>query len=218
MNRTISVENYLKAIYVLSERGETASTNAIAERLSTKAPSVTDMVRKLAEQGLVVHEKYRGVELTTEGRLIALNIIRKHRLWEVFLVEQLGFGWDEVHEIAEQLEHIQSPELIRKLDEFLNHPRFDPHGDPIPDEHGAMIKQRSGPLSELTEGEGGTIVGVSDASVSFLKYLDEKLLGIGTAVLVIRRHDFDNSMEITANSGQRFSISAAVARNIQIKA
>jgi DtxR family Mn-dependent transcriptional regulator len=133
-------ENYLKTIYKLAEAepGQDVSTNRIAAALTTRAASVTDMLRRLAEKELLRYEKYRGVQLTPEGRRLALLTVRKHRLWEVFLVQQLGFNWDEVHEVAEELEHVQSPLLMRRLDEFLNYPTFDPHGDPIPAEDGAM--------------------------------------------------------------------------------
>ncbi|WP_317172245.1 metal-dependent transcriptional regulator [Hymenobacter sp. BRD67] len=137
---TITEENYLKTIYKLAEvePGQGVSTNRIAAALVTRAASVTDMLRRLAEKGLLEYEKYRGVRLTPEGRRLALLTVRKHRLWEVFLVQQLGFSWDEVHEVAEELEHVQSPLLMQRLDAFLNFPTLDPHGDPIPAEDGAM--------------------------------------------------------------------------------
>jgi DtxR family transcriptional regulator, Mn-dependent transcriptional regulator len=130
---TLSEENYLKAIYHLSkEEDESVSTNALAERLETTAASVSDMLKKLAKKELIEYKKYQGVNISEKGKRVALQIIRKHRLWEVFLVEKLSFNWDEVHEIAEQLEHIDSPTLVKRLDEFLGYPKFDPHGDPIP--------------------------------------------------------------------------------------
>ena len=134
---TFSEENYLKTIYHLTTSLSTEiSTNAIAEMMETKASSVTDMLKKLAEKDLVHYKKYQGVFLTPKGKLAAKMIVRKHRLWEVFLVEKLDFSWDEVHEVAEQLEHIQSKKLIDKLDQFLEYPSIDPHGDPIPNAKG----------------------------------------------------------------------------------
>ena len=138
---TFSEENYLKTIYHLTTASDAeVSTNAIAEKMETKASSVTDMLKKLAEKGLINYKKYQGVSLTQDGKLAAKMSVRKHRLWEVFLVEKLGFSWDEVHDIAEQLEHIKSEKLINKLDDFLDNPTEDPHGDPIPDREGRIIK------------------------------------------------------------------------------
>jgi DtxR family Mn-dependent transcriptional regulator len=134
MENSFTEENYLKAIYKLSRKGDSGvSTNALAERMDTKASSATDMIKRLSTKKLVDHKKYQGVTLTEKGRKVAVDIIRKHRLWEVFLVEHLGFGWDEVHDVAEQMEHISSPLLVERLDRFLNHPKYDPHGGPIPD-------------------------------------------------------------------------------------
>src|SRR5688572_3663166 len=146
-------ENYLKAIFKLleKEKGE-VSTNAIAEKVNTKAASVTDMLKKLADKKLINYKKYQGVTLTAKGEKIAINIIRKHRLWEVFLVEKLKYKWDEIHDIAEQLEHIQSDSLIDRIDSFLNYPKFDPHGDPIPDLNGNFQQQKSQLLSTITKG------------------------------------------------------------------
>ena len=138
---TFSEENYLKTIYHLTIISDSEiSTNAIAEKMETKASSVTDMLKKLAEKDLVDYKKYQGVSLTEKGKLSAKMIVRKHRLWEVFLVEKLDFSWDEVHDIAEQLEHIKSEKLINKLDDFLGNPTEDPHGDPIPDKNGKLPK------------------------------------------------------------------------------
>ncbi|MGB5928452.1 MAG: metal-dependent transcriptional regulator, partial [Cyclobacteriaceae bacterium] len=150
---SLAEENYLKAIYHLSTEDEgNVSTNAISETLNTKPASVSDMLRKLSGKELVSYRKYQGVSLTPSGRKVALQVIRKHRLWEVFLVDKLNFNWDEVHDVAEQLEHIQSPLLIHQLDEFLGHPAYDPHGDPIPDENGGFPEKEQSPLSELTVG------------------------------------------------------------------
>src|SRR5690554_5301750 len=170
---TQSEENYLKEIYHLEELEKgTVGTNDLASRMQTKASSVTDMIRRLAEKSLIKYEKYKGCELTDKGRREALKTIRKHRLWETFLVEKLNFGWEEVHEIAEQLEHIQSVKLTNRLDEFLNFPKFDPHGDPIPNQDGIIsYREETVKLAELQENVNAKVVGVSDSSAAFLKFL-----------------------------------------------
>ena len=157
-------ENYLKVIYHLSEISHPVQTNAIADRIQTKAASVTDMIKKLSEKELVHYVKYQGVTLTEKGKLTAINIVRKHRLWEVFLVDKLNFKWDEVHEVAEELEHIQSNLLIERLDEFLDFPKVDPHGDPIPDKNGNFAEMTFTKLSKLKNGDKGNITGVSEHS------------------------------------------------------
>jgi DtxR family Mn-dependent transcriptional regulator len=211
-------ENYLKAIYKLAEAGpDTAagvSTNRIAAALDTRAASVTDMLRRLAEKGLLAYERYRGVQLTPEGQRLALLTIRKHRLWEVFLVQQLGFNWDEVHEVAEQLEHVQSPLLMRRLDAFLGHPVLDPHGDPIPAEDGAMRRPTQRLLADLGVGECGTLAAVKNTSAPFLQYLDKVGLQLGALVEVLDKVSFDNSFEIRVNSQRIALISAEVSCNL----
>ena len=161
---TLSEENYLKAIYHLGKQGADAvNTNAIAEKIESKASSVTDMVKKLADKNLAHYVKYQGVSLTKEGRLTASLVVRKHRLWEVFLVEKLNFSWDEVHDVAEQLEHIESKKLINELDAFLDYPTHDPHGDPIPDKDGNISKVDKVFLSQLAVNESCICVGVNDS-------------------------------------------------------
>lgn len=214
-----SVENYLKCIYALEQdsAGKGVSTNAIADRMETQAPSVTDMLKKLKERGLVDYKKYYGATLTETGRRIAIDIIRRHRLWEVFLVEKLGFKWDEVHALAEQLEHIESDELARRLDDFLGNPKFDPHGDPIPDQDGNIRKgQPRVGLDELMEGERGVIVGVNDSSVDFLRYLDSVKLNLGVQIEVLERFAFDQSVKIATSHGER-QVSELVARNLLLR-
>lgn len=210
-------ENYLKAIYKLAEEEpETAgvSTNRIAAALATRAASVTDMLRRLADKGLLNYEKYRGVQLTAEGQRLALLTIRKHRLWEVFLVQQLGFNWDEVHEVAEELEHVQSPLLMRRLDAFLGHPSLDPHGDPIPAEDGAMRRPAHRLLADLTTGESGILAAVKNTSPPFLQYLDKVGLQLGALVEVLDKVAFDNSFEIRINRKRTTLISAEVSCNL----
>ena len=180
---TLSEENYLKTIYHLTTTvNSEVSTNAIAEKMETKASSVTDMLKKLAEKDLVNYIKYQGVSLTEKGNLSAKMIVRKHRLWEVFLVEKLDFSWDEVHDIAEQLEHIKSDKLINKLDDFLDNPTEDPHGDPIPDANGKIIKKEQLLLSDVKESKIGICVGVKDTSSEFLKYLDKQGIALGSKI------------------------------------
>ena len=210
-------ENYLKAIYKLAEaEPDTAgvSTNRIAAALATRAASVTDMLRRLAEKGLLNYEKYRGVQLTTEGQRLALLTIRKHRLWEVFLVQQLGFNWDEVHEVAEELEHVQSPLLMRRLDAFLGHPALDPHGDPIPTEDGAIRRPAHRLLADLGAGERGILCAVKNTSAPFLQYLDKVGLQLGALVEVLDKVSFDNSFEIRINRERTAFVSAEVSRNL----
>ena len=167
-----TIENYLKAIFSLSEKGNSVvTTNSIAEKLNTKASSVTDMVKKLTIKKLVNHEKYKGVILTLKGKRLATSIIRKHRLWETFLVDKLGFNWEEVHDVAEQLEHIRSDKLVSLLDNFLEFPQFDPHGDPIPNSKGQFPKSNSTPLHKLSKGEEGRVMGVlQDNPRKLVKY------------------------------------------------
>lgn len=215
---TLSEENYLKAIYHLGKQGsEAVSTNAIAEQMETKASSVTDMIKKLADKNLANYVKYQGVSLTNEGRLAAASVVRKHRLWEVLLVEKLNFSWDEVHEVAEQLEHIKSEKLINELDAFLNYPKEDPHGDPIPDKYGNINKTEKILLSQAMVNSTCICVGVKDSSTDFLKYLDKQQIALGTTIRVISKETFDESMAIEVNKVP-ISISRTVSNNIYIKA
>lgn len=207
-------ENYLKAIYHLSEGGERAVlTNQLAEAMQTKAASVTDMVKRLSAKSLLVYEKYYGVKITAQGRQQALQIVRKHRLWETFLVEKLGFTWDEVHAVAEQLEHIQSPQLINKLDAFLGFPKTDPHGDPIPDQSGKFKSLSVVGLDQVEPGRRVTITKVNDTDADLLKYLDKIGAKPGKIIQVIKRQSFDKSMEVLIDKKKVF-ISLDVSKNI----
>jgi len=213
---SLAEENYLKAVYKLSRKsGSGASTNAIANQLDSKASSVTDMIKKLADKKLVNYKKYQGVTLTEAGQKAALLTLRKHRLWEVFLVERLNFKWDEVHEIAEELEHIHSQELINRLDAYLDYPKFDPHGDPIPDKYGKIVHHKDTTIANLNIDQSGIILGVKEHSSSFLQYLDKHDLVIGSQIKLIDRFDFDQSMEILVK-GKSFTISHQVALNLFI--
>jgi len=213
---TQAEENYLKAIFKLSgEDEETVSTSALAEELQTKASSVSDMVKKLSEKNLINYVKYQGVSLTKEGHDLAVHTIRKHRLWEVFLVNRLNFKWDEVHDIAEQLEHIRSSELVNKLDAFLCYPNYDPHGDPIPNAKGEFPKTTAIPLSEVHSKVKGKVVTVELDEPGFLNYLDKLNISIGTQIEILEVNDFDDSIDIKIDDVQRH-ISIDVAKNILI--
>lgn len=214
---TFSEENYLKTIYHLTAAsGVGISTNSIAEKMATKASSVTDMLKKLTEKGLLNYIRYQGVSLTDKGLLAAKMIVRKHRLWEVFLVDKLHFTWDEVHDIAEQLEHIKSEKLINKLDDFLGNPTEDPHGDPIPDAHGKVIKIEKMLLSELPDGQNAICVGVKDTSAMFLKYLDKQQISLGTKIRILSHETFDHSLRIVVGD-KELAISNKIAGNLFVK-
>jgi DtxR family Mn-dependent transcriptional regulator len=209
-------ENYIKAIYHLSEDGKKAvNTNSIAELTNTKASSVTDMLKKLAEKELINYVKYQGVTLTEQGRMTAILIIRKHRLWELFLVEKLQFKWDEVHDIAEELEHIKSDVLVDRLEEFLGNPRVDPHGDLIPDKNGKFHAKDLIRISKMQAGEKGVISGVSEHSPKFLQYLEKTGLILGNKIIVHEIIEFDGSV-ILSLENKEITISREAAKNILI--
>jgi len=213
--QSFTEENYLKIIYHLAENTNNVQTNAIAAQMQTKPASVTDMIKKLAEKGFVDYIKYQGVTLTDRGRNAAIDIVRKHRLWEVFLVDKLNFKWDEVHDVAEELEHIKSTALIERLDEFLGFPKSDPHGDPIPDKNGRFAKTQFTKLIDLKIGDNGTITGVSQHSSAFLKHLEKLGLTLGKQIEVNDVTDFDGSVEILV-AGKQINISREVAKHILI--
>lgn len=213
---SLTEENYLKAIYHLSDGGSKAVlTNELAEAMSTKAASVTDMIKKLSAKEVITYEKYYGVNITTQGKNEALMVIRKHRLWETFLVDKLGFAWDEVHEVAEQLEHINSPRLIEKLDEFLGFPKVDPHGDPIPDHKGKIKIIPQVPVDQLAIGYQGKIAAVKDSDSNLLKYLDKIGARPGVKIKVLGKEDYDDSMEILIDDHRVF-VSKSVSQNILV--
>ncbi len=210
-------ENYLKAIYHLSDgNNSVVSTNGISEITNTKAASVTDMLKKLAEKKLINYVKYQGVTLTDLGLKVAVNIIRKHRLWEVFLVEKLGFKWDEVHDIAEELEHINSSALVNRLDDFLGNPASDPHGDPIPDRTGAIQHKKLVKISNMKPGQSGIISGVSEHSSVFLKLLEKLGLTLGATITIAELIEFDGSIMLTIDNTKERTISRDVAKNILV--
>ncbi|MFT6203123.1 MAG: DtxR family Mn-dependent transcriptional regulator [Spirosomataceae bacterium] len=208
-------ENYLKTIYHLSgTENEVVSTSALAEASNTKAASVTDMLRRLSEKKFINYTKYQGVTLTPTGQKIALRIIRRHRIWEVFLVEKLGFKWDEIHEIAEQLEHINSAELINRLDAFLEYPSFDPHGDPIPNTDGKLPELTTTCLTDALEGKLMVVRNVSEDSTVFLQYLNRLQIKIGTLVKITERNKFDHSMFVMVNDNEQVMLSKSVTDNL----
>ena len=215
-----SEENYLKSIFnLLSENDVTQiNTNLIAEDLSTKPSSVTEMIKKLSDKNLVSYKKYKGSHLTKSGQQIAVQVIRKHRLWETFLVEKLNFKWNEVHDIAEQLEHIKSTLLTNKLSSFLNHPKFDPHGDPIPDENGVFPKHDSiGKLTDLLCNQNSVVVKIGSDNTDLLSYLSKHNIGIHTQLKCLEKNEFDDSMTIEINGQQSINLSKKVVKNIYIK-
>lgn len=215
---TQSEENYIKAIYSLQKRSEgPVGTNDLAERMEMKASSVTDMIKRLSDKSLIQYKKYKGCELTENGKRTALKLIRKHRLWETFLVEKLNFGWDEVHDVAEQLEHIQSVKLTDQLDKFLNFPKFDPHGDPIPSASGEIQhREQTYKLNELKLDESAVVIGVADSSASFLRFLDRHNINLGSSITVKEVYEFDDSREILIDN-ELVSLSAAATAKITVQ-
>lgn len=217
MELTVAEENYLKAIYHLSDAGKkSVSTNDLAAEMKNKPASVSDMLRRLGEKEVIEYRKYYGLQITESGKRLALQTIRKHRLWEVFLVEKLNFAWDEVHEVAEQLEHIHSPLLIQRLDAYLNFPKFDPHGDPIPDEFGDVRSRPRVELAEMEINQTGQIVAVKDSSAAFLRYLDKVGAYIGARIKILDKVEFDGSLEILVDQKKNLFMSKEVSSNILV--
>lgn len=211
-------ENYLKAIFKIAEKERNAATtNSIAASLKTSAASVSDMLKRLSEKEFINYKKYKGVTLTAEGNKIATNLIRKHRLWEVFLVNKLKFSWDQVHDIAEHLEHIHSDELIIRLDNFLDNPKFDPHGDSIPNAEGKFTIRNQYPLSDLQEGEKAVILGVKEHNTPFLQYLNSLNIKLGTEVEIKSIIAYDQSMELIIAEDKTAQVSHQVCSNLLVK-
>ena len=209
-------ENYLKAIYKIHERTKAAaSTNAIAEIMETTAASVTDMMRKLAHKEMIQYEKYKGSRLTAQGAVLATALIRRHRLWETFLADKLNFSWEEVHELAEQLEHINSEKLIERLDEFLDFPKYDPHGDPIPNADGKFTIREQLMLSQLQIGEKGVLIGVKNHNDEFLSYLNELKIKLGSEFEIRNKVLYDQSIKVHLND-QEIVLSEKVSTNLMI--
>ena len=214
MNFTTSEENYIKSIYHLQQETGLVNTNSLAAEMQTRAASVTDMLKKLKTKKLLQYEKYKGFKLNEAGKKAALDVVRKHRLWEFFLVEKLKFDWDKVHSIAEDLEHISSEELIQRLDNFLGNPSFDPHGDPIPDKHGKIpvINQQS--LSDIPLKKTVTVSSVSNQTAQMLEMLKHYNIALGTSITVLKHFEFDGSLEIKVLKQSACIISEQVAKNV----
>lgn len=213
MNFTTSEENYLKAIFHLQEKEGTVTTNALAEKLQTKPASVTDMMKKLNAKKLLHYKPYYGFSLSAEGKKIALFVIRRHRLWEYFLSEKLKFDWNEVHLLAEELEHVSSRQLIDRLDQYLGYPEFDPHGDPIPDNKGKIKIMNKISLFELPFHQPAEVRQVTNQSKEMLEILEHKHIGIGTKLEVKKHFHFDHSIELKIKS-TTVTISEQLAKNI----
>ena len=216
-NFTRAEENYIKAIFHLQQTDGNVTTNEVAAELNTKAASVTDMLKKLKQKKILDYEKYQGFRLSVEGKKIALLIVRKHRLWEYFLVEKLQFGWDEVHEMAEELEHLTSKKLIDQLDAFLGYPKFDPHGDPIPDANGKMISRPQINLIDLPINQLAEISAVASQSSELLELLNHKKINIGTQLEIKQKFAFDNSIDVQLKNQQSFTISQQLAQVLFVK-
>ena len=214
MSFTTSEENYIKSIFHLQQETGLVNTNSLAAEMHTRPASVTDMLKKLKGKKLLQYEKYKGFKLNEAGKKAALDVVRKHRLWEYFLVEKLKFDWDKVHPIAEELEHISSEELIQRLDNFLGNPSFDPHGDPIPDKNGKIpvIKQLS--LSEIPFKKNVTVSSVSNQAAQMLDMLKHYNIAIGTQLTVLKKFEFDRSLEIKVSKQNACIISEQVAKNV----
>lgn len=214
---SFSEENYLKAIYKLQEpNGDMVATSALAQVLDVNSASVTDMLKKMAKKKLVLYQKSKGFKLTEKGKQVAVGIIRNHRLWEVFLVDKLGFRWDEVHDLAEQLEHIHSEALTNKLDDYLGYPKSDPHGDPIPDANGVFAKSKSVLLSVMNTGSQGKFTGVTDHSAAFLNYLDKIGLSLGDTIKVKHVEEFDKTYTLVLKAKKEVVVSFKVANSLLV--
>ena len=214
---TLSEENYLKAIYRLSLDEEKVSASSIAETLGNNPASVVDMLKKITTKRLIKYDKKHGASLTEKGQRIALQVVRKHRLWEVFLHEKLGDNWDEVHDIAEQMEHIQLADLDARLDKFLGYPKYDPHGDPIPQANGTLAKTSRTSLAAIATGEHCYVVGIKDTNAAFLRYLEKLTIGIGTKLTIVERIPFDGSLVIQIAKQKQTTVSGKFAENVLVE-
>jgi DtxR family transcriptional regulator, Mn-dependent transcriptional regulator len=217
MTTSLTEENYLKAIYHLSKlAGEKVSVKSISNTLNINPASVIDMLKRLTDKKLIHYDKTAGARLTDKGFKMAINIVRKHRLWEVFLQEKLGYRWDEVHDIAEQLEHIRSADLADRLDKYLGYPEYDPHGDPIPKQNGQEPANRRITLADAEPGKSYSVVGVRDTSPDFLQYVQRLQLGIGVKVKVVEKIGFDGSVILQVSKGEKTTVSHKFSENIMV--
>lgn len=218
MMHTLSEENYLKAIYRLFQQQESKITpTAIAEALGNNPASVIDMIKKLTDKSLIEYDKRKGVKLTSKGQEAAILVVRKHRLWEVFLLDKLGYGWDQIHDIAEELEHISDDTLADRLEKFLGFPEYDPHGDPIPKSNGKLPKKHAVKLAEAAIGANCRVAAVRDTSADFLRYLERLNINIGTELQLIEKISFDGSLVIRIGGQMETMVSAKFSENILIK-
>ncbi|RFS24817.1 metal-dependent transcriptional regulator [Chitinophaga silvatica] len=217
MNLSIAEENYIKSIYKLQEGDTVVTTNALAYELETKPASVTDMAKKLKDKKLIDYEKYKGFTLSAEGKKIALQIVRRHRLWECFLVDKLHFSWEEVHELAEELEHVRSEKLTNRLSEYLGNPLFDPHGDPIPDANGKLTKPRPQTSLDQATAKRVVVTAVTDQSTALLAFLNAKHIKLSTQLEIVEHYEYDNSIEIKIKQQPSITISEQVAKNIMVR-
>jgi len=208
-----TVEDYLRSMYRLESRDGKASNAALAKELAISSSAVTEMARRLADGGLLSYQKYQGLKLTKSGREVAVTITRRHRLWEVFLIQHLGFEWDEVHELADKLEHIGSEELVDRLEKFLGFPTHDPHGDPIPNKKGEIPNRPLVPLAQLEPGDTGVVARVSDEFPELLRYASSLGLSIAAEVRVVEKIAFDSSVRISAN-GRDAVVSEKLANSV----
>jgi DtxR family Mn-dependent transcriptional regulator len=214
---TLSEENYLKSIYNLGKQGhEKISPTVISQALNNNPASVVDMIKKLKRKKLIHYEKSKGVKLTDKGKATAISVIRNHRLWEVFLLDKLHYKWDEVHSIAEQLEHVHSPELAERLDKYLGFPQYDPHGDPIPKSNGEMPRVSRLTVWEMKPGKLFQIVGIKDSSAAFLHYLQKLNIKIGTQVKMLEKIDFDGSVSLQIGGKTKVNVSKQFAGNVLV--
>ena len=214
---TLSEENYLKAIYRLSQdKDEKITPKAISDALGNNPASVVDMIRKLVDKELIDYDKKKGVHLTVQGQKNAVLIVRRHRLWEVFLLEKLGYKWDEIHDIAEELEHIKDTSLADRLDEFLEFPEYDPHGDPIPKANGKVPRSYSLTLANLKEGTNCRVAAVRDTSSAFLQYLLKLEIGIGTNIRLIEKIPFDGALMISISGKDQTTVSQKFGESILV--
>lgn len=216
--QTLSEENYLKTIFILAQhKGEKITPTAIAEALGNNPASVVDMLRKLSDKKLIEYDKSKGARMTDKGGNTALQVVRRHRLWEVFLKEKLGYTWDVVHDIAEQLEHVQQEELADRLDKYLDYPSYDPHGDPIPQANGKMAKLYKTTLAEIPVAKVCKVVAVKDTTNDFLKYLQKLSIGIGTKVKIMEKISFDDSIILLINNKDNATVSKKFAESLLVE-
>ncbi len=213
---SLTEENYLKALYHLVNENDEVSVNDLSRQLNIKMPSVNSMIKKFADKKWVKYESYKPIKLTESGKKEASLIVRKHRLTEMFLVEKMGFGWENVHEIAEQLEHIHSDIFFDKMDEILNYPKIDPHGEPIPDKDGNIIQPDLKKLSKCKENETVELASVTTSSEEFLNFLNKRNLSLGTIIKVLQKEDFDQSIKVFYN-GQEENFSKTVCDRLLVK-